>query len=93
MAGSATRRARPATIDPAAAAQLVAAVTHSDEADRRIAQYDLDQLSRAWHDLDDHDAHGHGGWRDDDPTYRAWHETYLTTVGAGHHTETRGAVA
>ncbi len=73
--------------------QLVAAVTHSDEADRRIAQYDLDQLSHAWHDLDDHDAHGHGGWRDDDPTYRAWHETYLATVGAGHHTETSGAAA
>ena len=73
--------------------QLVAAVTHSDEADRRLALHDLDQLSHAWHDLDDHDAHGHGGWRDDDPAYRTWHETYLATVGAGHHTETRGAVA
>jgi hypothetical protein len=31
---------------------LVAAVTHSDEADRRIAQHDLDQLSNAWHDWD-----------------------------------------
>ena len=30
--------------------QLVAAVTHSDEADRRLAQHDLDQLSDAWHD-------------------------------------------
>ena len=31
--------------------QLVAAVTHSDEADQRLALHDLDQLSHAWHDL------------------------------------------
>ena len=63
--------------------ELAAAVTHSDEADRRLAQYDLDQLSDAWLD-----------WQreldtavdDDDPDYRAWHNAYLTSVGAGHHT-------
>ena len=71
----------------------MAAVTHSDEADRRLAEHDLDQLSDAWHDLAEQDAHGHGGWRDDDPDYRAWHEAYLASVGAGHHTESRGAVA
>ncbi len=70
--------------------QLVAAVTHRDEADRRLAQHDLDQLSDAWHDWD---HHAQTTAADDDPDYRAWHETYLTGVGAGHHTETRSAVA
>ncbi len=73
--------------------ELVAAVTHSDEADRRLALHDLDQLSDAWHDLAEQDAHGHGGWRDDDPAYLAWHEAYLAGVGAGHHPDGSSAVA
>ena len=69
--------------------QLVAAVTHSDEADRRLAQHDLDQLSDAWHDWDHHVQTAIDPDDPDDPDYRAWHETYLTAVGAA----TRDAVA
>ncbi len=69
--------------------QLVAAVTHRDEADRRLAQHDLDQLSDAWHDWDHHVQTTIDPDDPDDPDYRAWHETYLTAVGAA----TRDAVA
>ncbi|MFL6166587.1 MAG: HNH endonuclease signature motif containing protein [Ornithinibacter sp.] len=58
---------------------LVASVTSDAEADRRLAQHDLDQLSDAWqqwqHQLDT--AVG-----DDDPAYRAWHESYLASVAS-----------
>jgi hypothetical protein len=70
--------------------ELVAAVTHSDEADRRLAQHDLEVLGDMWLEWDHQDA---TAVDDDDPAYRAWHETYLATVGAGHHTEARAAVA
>ena len=63
--------------------ELVAAVTSDADADRRLAQHDLDQLSHAWldrqHELDT-------AVDDDDPDYRAWQDRYLTGVGAGHHT-------
>ena len=62
--------------------ELVAAVTHSDEADRRLAQHDLDQLSHAWHDWD-HQVQTSIDTAD--PDYRAWHEGYLTAVGAATH--------
>ncbi len=68
--------------------QLVAAVTHSDEADRRLALHDLDQLSHTWHDWE----HQVETTVDpDDPDYRTWHQTYLTSVDAAHHTEANGA--
>ena len=70
--------------------QLVAAVTHSDEADRRLAQHDLDQLSDAWHDWDHRPE---ASVDTTDPDYRAWHQTYLAGVGAGPHTEAIGDVA
>ncbi|MFL6176843.1 MAG: HNH endonuclease signature motif containing protein [Ornithinibacter sp.] len=58
---------------------LVASVTSDAEADRRLAQHDLDRLSDAWqqwqHQLDT--AVG-----DDDPAYRAWHESYLASVAS-----------
>ena len=63
--------------------QLVAAVTSSDEADRRLAQHDLDQLSDAWHAWE---HHVETAVDDDDPDYRAWHEAYLDTVEAASHT-------
>ena len=63
--------------------ELVAAVTHSDEADRRLAQYDLDQLSDAWQEWE-HQVET--AVDDDDPDYRAWNNAYLEGVDAGHHT-------
>jgi hypothetical protein len=63
--------------------QLLAAVTHSDDADRRLAQHDLEVLGDAWlqweHQVKTAVA-------DDDPHYRAWHDGYLATVQAASHT-------
>ncbi len=68
--------------------QLVAAVTHSDEADRRLAGHDLDQLGDAWHDWE-HQVQT--AVDDADPDYLAWQQAYLTGVGAD--TAASGAVA
>jgi len=59
--------------------ELVAAVTSSDDATRRLAQHDLHLTSDAEHDV----RH----WAEptvdpEDPAYRAWNEGYLASVGA-----------
>jgi hypothetical protein len=74
--------------------QLVAAVTSDDEADRRLARHDLDQLSDAWQQWD----HQLETAVDDDPQYRPWNERYLAAIGKGRHTDgtdagARGPVA
>ena len=63
--------------------ELVAAVTHSDEADRRLAQHDLDLLSDAWHDWD------HQARSPSTPPTRTTAPGIRPTsrVGAGHHTD------
>jgi len=66
--------------------ELVAAVTSSDDATRRLAQHDLHLTSDEQYDTGHwaEVAHGNGGWSPDDPQFRAWNEGYLATAEAHH---------
>ena len=63
--------------------QLVAAATHSEEADRRLAGHDLHLLDDAWQQWE-HQAET--AVDPDDPGYRAFTEAYLATVHTASHT-------
>ena len=60
--------------------ELVRAITHDDEADRRLALHDLTCHADACYQAQVEPENG--GWHPDDPQYRAWQEHYLSTVEA-----------
>ncbi len=64
--------------------QLAAAVTHRDEADRRLAQHDLEVLGDVWLEWD-HQVQTAVAAAD--PVYHAWRIAYLESVEAAHHTD------